>query len=441
MNADTPVRLLRVVEKATSGQDEVAVLGRDIRTAPERIAQYFVTQHEPIYEDLAVPVESMAYWDRRIVRRRSLGWAREIPIQLPAYEHSQFQRAPAVGALAEAAWFLTGDRWNFEFVPRKAPAPRRQGTLPLAQGTVRHVVPFSDGLDSFAQVRFSISEHGRDAVVPVRSGLGSDRNFHGLMPLRIPRKFRGSRMQEVSYRTRPLVFYTLAAVAAVVTNADAVVIGENGQGALGPACVPFADEWPFRSAHPAFVERWQNFLRAVLQRPVRFEQPQLWRTKGEVLADLRDKRLIAGWEWTNSCATRPKDRYGRRGCGICGGCLLRLVAAHGAGRSLPVGVNVFDVRSAQDVGCGRNETERRMSAGERAVAVGAIIAMADLARLADSPETELAADREARLFDRGNSGEVRLNLPGLLHRHQTEWEDFMSSLPDRSWVREIAGSS
>jgi len=68
-------------------------------------------------------------------------------------------------------------------------------------------------------------------------------------------------MREVSYRTRPLVFYTLAAIAAVITKAKVVVIGENGQGAFGPACLPFADEWWFRSAHPAFIKRWADFLR------------------------------------------------------------------------------------------------------------------------------------------------------------------------------------
>jgi hypothetical protein len=43
------------------------------------------------------------------------------------------------------------------------------------------------------------------------------------------------------------------------------------------------------------------------------------------------------------------------------------------------------------------------------------------------------------LFAPGNLEEVRANFPGLLHRHQTEWEGFMSSLPNRSWVREIVG--
>jgi 7-cyano-7-deazaguanine synthase in queuosine biosynthesis len=439
MNAHAPVRLLRVVEEAVCTGDHVAILGRDIRTSPEKIAQYLVTQHEPIYEDLATLVESMAYWDRRIVRRRSLGWAREMPIQVPLFEHSQFLRTPAVEALAEAARFLTGDRWSFEFLPRKGPAPGRQSTLPLPRDKIKHVVPFSDGLDSFAQVQLSISEHGRDAVMPVRSGLGPDRIFPDLVPLRVPRKFSGARMREVSYRTRPLVFYTLAAIAAAITDAVAVVIGENGQGAIGPACVPFADEWPFRSAHPAFVERWGKFLECVLERSVRFEQPQLWKTKGEVLSNLLDNGLIVGWEQTNSCATRHKDRYGRRGCGICGGCLLHTVSAHAAGLTSHSGANVFSVSSFEDIGCDRDGTERRMTAGERAVAVGSIIAMMEFARLANSPEGELAANREALLIDPGNRKEVRLNLLRLLHRHRTEWEGFMSSLPDRSWVREIVG--
>ena len=65
MNALTATRLLRVAENASTSTEQVAVLGRDIRTSPERIARYCVTRHEPVYEDLATLVESMAFWDRR----------------------------------------------------------------------------------------------------------------------------------------------------------------------------------------------------------------------------------------------------------------------------------------------------------------------------------------------------------------------------------------
>ena len=131
MNVMTPTRLLRVVEHASSGAEPVALLGRDIRTSSERISHYCVTEHEPVYEDLATLVESMAYFDRLVPRRRSGGWARQLSIQIPTYECGVFQRAVALDALLEAAWFLTGDRWSFEFVPRQGPAPGRQAGRPL----------------------------------------------------------------------------------------------------------------------------------------------------------------------------------------------------------------------------------------------------------------------------------------------------------------------
>lgn len=246
-------------------------------------------------------------------------------------------------------------------------------------------------------------------------------------------------MREVSYRTRPLVFYTLAAIAAVITKAEAVVIGENGQGAFGPACLPFADEWWFRNAHPAFIKRWADFLGLVLDRPVRFEQPQLWNTKGEVLSELRERGLVAGWEQTSSCATRPKDRYGHHGCGICGGCLLRTVSVQAAGLCSPAGGNAFDVHASEDIVCGRDGRERRMMPSERAVAVRAIATMADFTRLADLPQGASAVDREAGLVSPKDPGTVRAKLLRLLQRHRVEWDGFMNSLPKRSWVREIVG--
>jgi 7-cyano-7-deazaguanine synthase in queuosine biosynthesis len=439
MNAQTRTKLLRVVEQVSTDSDLVAVLGRDIRVSSEKIASYCVTDREPIYEDLATLVESMAYWDRRIVRTRTGGWTRDLPIQIPVYEHAQFQRRAVVEALAEAALFLTGDRWSFDFTARKRAPPIRQGAFPLSSSTIRHVIPFSDGLDSFAQVQLSLREHGRDAVLLVRAGLSRDRIFPELRSLRVPRKFGGVRLREVSYRTRPLVFFTLAAICAHMTGADAVAIGESGQGAIGPGCLPFADEWWFRSAHPAFVARWSKFLRLLLAKAIRFEQPQLWKTKGEVLADLRAEGLLAGWERTNSCSTRPNDRHGHPGCGLCGGCLLRTVSAHAAGLALPAGANAFDVYALEDVARHRNGQEKPMTSGDRAVAVRAIAAMAEFARLADSPDGALSVQREAQLISPANPKAAQTELQRLLGRHRAEWSAFVNSLPERSWVRDIVG--
>src|SRR5579871_2490040 len=188
----TSATLLRVAESPPRGAERVAILGRDIRTSSERIARYCVTEHEPIYEDLAALVESMAYLDRLVPRRRGGGWARRLSIEVPVYEHGQFRRDAAIRALTAAAAFLTGDLWSFDFVLHKGSAPCRQSNLALPREAIRHVIPFSDGLDSFAQVQLSVREYGRDSVLLVRSGLGRDRIFPKLANLRVPRRFSGA---------------------------------------------------------------------------------------------------------------------------------------------------------------------------------------------------------------------------------------------------------
>jgi hypothetical protein len=51
----------------------------------------------------------------------------------------------------------------------------------------------------------------------------------------------------------------------------------------------------------------------------------------------------------------------------------------------------------------------------------------------------LAVQREARLIDPANPEAAQTKLLRLLKQHQAEWNAFMSSLPERSWVREIVG--
>jgi hypothetical protein len=240
--------LLRVTEAVPSSAGHVAVLGRDIRTSMGKITRYCLSEHEAVYEDLTILVESMAYFDRLVPRRRTEGWARQLAIRAP-----------------------------------------------------------------------------------------------------------------------------------------------------------------------------------------------VWKTKGEVLSNLRMEGLTAGWEQTNSCSTRPRYRYGHHGCGICGGCLLRAVSAHAARIVLPAGHNAFDVYALEDIVLPRGGEQRRMTPGERNVAVRAIATMVEFSRLLDSSDGKAVVDREARLIDPSNFGTVQATLRRLLEQHRSEWDAFVCDLPDHSWVREIVG--
>ena len=438
MNAIVPERCLRVVETACLGPDLVAVLGHDIRTKPEVIASYCITHHKPVFEDLATLVESMPLIDRTVTRRRSDGWSRRLTIELPVFEIALFRRPAVVDALTDAAWFLTGDHWSFEFDQRKGAAATRQSTLSLPQSAIKHVIPFSDGLDSFAQVRLSVREHGKDAVILIRSGLSKDKVFFDIPSVRVPRSFGNIRLREVSYRTRPLIFYSFAAIAACITQAETVVIGENGQGALGPACLPFANEWWHRNAYPAFVSRWENVLRLILDAPIRFEMPQVWRTKGQVLTDLREEDFLSGWEHTNSCATRPAQRYGHKACGICGGCLLRSVSTHAARLAIAPGHDAFDPYALKDEAVDREGKLRLMTRDERNVAARTVAVMSEFAQLADAPDRLSVIRREACLIDSVSPGHVEERLNDLMQYHRHEWGEFMNSVPKGAWLRELA---
>jgi hypothetical protein len=78
-----------------------------------------------------------------------------------------------------------------------------------------------------------------------------------------------------------------------------------------------------------------------------------------------------------------------------------------------------------------------MTPSERAVAVRSIAAMAEFACFPDSPSGALTIEREARLIDASNPVMAEVKLRRLLQQHQSEWNEFISSLPRRSWIREL----
>lgn len=408
-----------------------AELGRHIRTNPEPIAKHCLQALAPVSEDIATIVESLALADRIQTRRRAEGWSREFYVEIPVYEHTRFSDPLLHNSLIETAEFLTGDTWHIDFVLRSG-TPLNAQYLRLVEEDPKFVVPFSDGLDSFAQSKLLRSAHGDVAVWEVRAGrLQNGSGRAGRPLLEVPRGFRAGHPRERTYRTRPLVYFSIAAIAAATAKAEAVVIGENGQGALGPSLARFGNEWPFRSAHPGFVSRLSTFLSRALGTPVNFVQPQLWRTKGEVLSELRDRDLLAGWESTQSCSMRPLQRKKRKACGLCGGCLLRQMA--GSAANIPWERDVsFDVRSRSLTVTSKDGITCPMGQNEREILARAGLSMSILASHARGSES---VAREARDISGIPKQLAEANLLSLVQRHAAEWSSFLERLPQRAWLR------
>lgn len=408
-----------------------AELGRHIRTNPEPIAKHCLKALAPVSEDIATIVESLALADRTQTRRRAEGWSRELSLEIPVYEHARFSDPILHHALVDAASFLTGDNWQIDFVSRSG-TPLNAQYLPLIEDDPKFVVPFSDGLDSFAQSKLLRAAHGDAAVWEVRAGRLQNGSVQSGRPLlEVPRGFRAGHPRERTYRTRPLVYFSIAAIAAATSKAEAVVIGENGQGALGPSLARFGNEWPFRSAHPGFVSRLSDFLSRALGSSVAFAQPQLWRTKGEVLTELRDRDLLDGWENTQSCSMRPLQRKRRKACGLCGGCLLRQASGVAARLTWESDV-AFDVRARSLAVTSKDGGTEPMGQNEREILSRAALSMSIFA--AHDAGSEGIA-REARDITGIPKDMAEANLFSLVQRHASEWGAFLEGLPKRAWLR------
>lgn len=413
-----------------------AILGETIRTNPKPIAQHCLKILAPVSEDLATIVESVALADRMKTRRLTEGWSRRLELEIPVFEQGIFSRGEVQNSLHETLGFLTGDDWNINFAQR-TDKPMAERYLPLSQKPISHVVPYSEGLDSFAQVALLEDEFGGDAILRLRAGrLQAGRESRQL--LQIPRRFHAGHPREKTYRTRPFIYFTLAAIGCATADAEAVVIGENGQGSLGPSFARFYNEWPFRSTHPGFVTRLQHFLSLVFDRAIEFRQPQLWRTKGEVIALLKDRDLLQGVDETRSCSLRPYQRRERDACGYCGGCLLRQNALVAAG--LPAQADVaFDPASSELRLAKRSGGYEDLTPNEREILARAASSMAILAEMAVVNDTASRVALEAKEIPGMALEEADLSLRSLFHRHRSEWRMFLDGLPSDAWLRREFG--
>jgi 7-cyano-7-deazaguanine synthase in queuosine biosynthesis len=315
------------------------VVGREIKIDPRVLQDFSATILKPLEHDLVLVSGAVAYADRVVKRRRGSGWSRKLKITLPVSIPKYWENQAVIGRLVDALDYVTGDHWQFEFVPGAKPLAIPQSSLDFTLGNYV-VVPFSDGLDSYLQWQLLKAEEPNVNVLRIHtassaSNSGRNKKIDGLggkleQRLSLPVSFSAKDHPEPTYRSRTFLFYTIAALAAVKVGAKRVIIGENGVGALGPSMIPDGGECPHRTTHPAFTARLALFVNRVLGSEVAFEHPQRYSTKGQVL-----QRAVAhgvtGWEATHSCTRGRRDRLSGHACGVCGGCLLRRAALQAAG--------------------------------------------------------------------------------------------------------------
>lgn len=289
-------------------------------------------------------------------------WTREFRVRLPV---PTLRRWAAVAEnLAACLSFLTGDRWEFCFSKlncslarpsRKAPRllipPPRADAVCLFSGGLDSFVGAIDWLESNPGKTLALTGH-HDPLVP--GPYGDQKALLDVLRVEYPRRTKALLVrvgqtppgEELTLRSRSLLFLALGVYAASSLGRVPVLMPENGTIALNVPLTPSRrGSCSTRTAHPYYLEG----LRAILKRldlPVTVENPLGLKTKGEAVSECQNLPFLRRTaELTASCAKRGHTKTwvnrSAKNCGRCMPCIYRRAALHAAGFDTEVyGVDV-----------------------------------------------------------------------------------------------------
>jgi 7-cyano-7-deazaguanine synthase in queuosine biosynthesis len=443
---ELPVVKVNVIERGGAPRKDWVncQIGANLQFSADSLASYFFAKWEPMVFDALLVAAAVEFCDK-VKTRPKLGWGRDIHLRLPVHNPGCWNRDAVAGRLLGALEFLTGDRWQIEFVKRKkAELSPQQGLFELPLAGPLAVIPFSEGLDSRAVSGLMTAQLGA-GLIRVRLGNKSfdrprDTSGRALPFTTVPYKVSGTTFPESSARTRGFKFALLSGMAAYLANVQRVIVPESGQGALGPTLVTVGQSYDDFRNHPAFTARMEEFLNALLGASVKFEFPRLWFTKGETLKAYTDLADRADWITTRSCwqDNRHASVGGqRRQCGICAACMLRRLSIHAAGLSEPEGTYVWDDLKARSFESGADRSVKKIEKVQREYAIAGTLHLDHLAGIKNSSIYAYGLKTSANLLGKAlkiSTSEVETNLDRLLAQHQKEWKAFMKYLGPDSFV-------
>lgn len=424
-------------------------LGENVTFSTDELTWYCFAKWNPVVFDALLVAAVVEFCDRS-QRRATHHWAREFHVRIPVHNPRLWSGSKVSGTLHEALAFLTGDRWQIEFVARRNDQPEpMQSTFELPTGS-RAVIAFSEGLDSRAVAGLSQSVLG-DKLLRVR--LGSKAADAGLLAsygqpfASVPYAVRaGARtFNEASARSRGFKFATISALTAYLSKAEQIIVPESGQGALGPALVPVGQTYEDYRNHPAFMDLMEEFFEALLNYRPRFEFPRIWYTKGETLkAFVSECKDAQTWTGTWSCwqSARQVSVNGRkRQCGICAACLLRRQTVHAAGLTESKDTYVWESLAASSFEQGAAKGFGQVTGALREYAIAGTLHLDHLAALRSSPTGSGVIDLCAFQLSQSRGmpeADVKTKLGRMLAQHEHEWRAFVQSLGGQSFIADWA---
>lgn len=419
------------------------VLGEHLKLEPRALGTFLRREIPARAEDLLIIAGGIAFVDRRVTRHHATCWERDLHLSLPVRDF-EFWSAPDLQAeLVGLLEMLTGDSWHLTFRGGREALPvDPQGTLALPSAPPI-VIPYSNGLDSFAAARLQ-AKPGQH-VIRVSTGRIGDTEKKAdevraattrwvSMPISLPNA--GWSLREQSYRSRGFLFGAVAATAAGLMQGAEIVVPESGQGTFGPALTVIGHEHPDVRMSPVFTSALGRFVSRVFENTIQFVHPRIWYTKGETLHALRQAGQSDGWEKTVSCSRGSRQSIGEtkaRHCGLCANCMLRRQSLLACGLSgeeyiWPAFASAPPWISDNGPVPGKSEVQQ---------AISATLAMRDFAAI-DQNAPIVRREAKAMAAALGEREDVAIGgANNVVRRHREEWLALVSTFPSASLLRAL----
>jgi 7-cyano-7-deazaguanine synthase in queuosine biosynthesis len=260
---------------------------------------------------------------------------------------------PAVhAALVETLGFLSGDHYEFGFTRHPDP-PKLEGYLfgpetELGSVGFDEVLLFSGGLDSLGGAVQEALQCGRRVALvshrPTDKVYARQRALAQAVservtdprrpPLHVPLKVnKGSALsRDFNQRTRSFLFLAVAAVTSRALGLARVRAHENGVISLNlPISPQLLNARASRSTHPRFLKGFSQLCSLVFGNNFSVDNPFLWRTKAEVLSQIRAAGHGSLCAKAVSCGGTMAATLEHPHCGRCSQCVDRRLTALAAG--------------------------------------------------------------------------------------------------------------
>lgn len=278
-------------------------------------------------------------------------WRRHFWFEIPVRQPDLWSQPEVTDTLREVLTFLSDDDYEFNFKKLRN-APPIDNYLDFRKGGVdssgiEEVMLFSGGLDSFGGAVKEIADGRRKVALvshvptskvgaPQRTlveALNTHLNGTAPAPFHVQIELNKGKSlgREHTQRTRSFVYSSLAAVVARMLDRDRIRFYENGIVSFNlPLSLQSIGARASRTTHPQSLSGFAKLFSKVFETNFTIENPFLWKTKTDILTELKAGgfgRLCAA---TISCAHTWERTTQHTHCGTCSQCIDRRLVASAA---------------------------------------------------------------------------------------------------------------